>query len=623
MKITNLTLENFGPYEKQSFALGQHNLFIGSNGAGKSSALRAICWALTGACHVTTADGKQSEKLIRTGADQMAVTLAISPHGLIERTKGKKSNLILSWHDGRRLTENDVILRNTLSLPTETLMAMFDPVPILERDAKAQQAAMLRVLRPSQITVPDSLIKEGINVISGIESIEIMIKDRKDGTLRDLNRHAKYLDEHQPELPGDRPRNFDPVERERAYLELEAAHNKLTREMETISHAIGTFEERIRRAEEAGPEPNEEQSQALAKAIAENAENLTAARYTEKSIADKIQIGINNRTAAVTALGGHKTRLENIARRLVEIAAQPKFECPADACPIIKDLAARADTEVQSLASEHATVEAKADTLSAEIEDIETKIEEHQASMQAAIEARARLEQRHAEFRVLAHDAERLAKVHAEAKVARDSLEAAKERLADLRQRAGTASELRTKQGQAMERFREWQAKDEALRKWREEVASTSAAIDKQRRIISDLETLRKTLVGDRSEQFLNIIREFLWPFGITDVNYTFDGGFTVAGRGAEMLSDGQKTMMFEAGFRSAIATLTGADIVVLDDLAPMTDGFRGLISAQLDQTGHQIIECVVSDNPEPWRKLPGTTVIFLSDGAATVSPAA
>jgi hypothetical protein len=174
-----------------------------------------------------------------------------------------------------------------------------------------------------------------------------------------------------------------------------------------------------------------------------------------------------------------------------------------------------------------------------------------------------------------------------------------------------------------MERFAEWRAKNEAKLKWNDEVASTQVAIDKQRRIINDLELLRKTLVGDRSEQFLNIIREFLEPFGITDVNYTFDGGFTVAGRGAEMLSDGQKTMMFEAGFRSAIATITGADIVVLDDLAPMTGEFRSMISEQLHATGHQIIECVVADNPEPWRKLPGATVIFLSDGAATVSPAA
>jgi hypothetical protein len=130
-------------------------------------------------------------------------------------------------------------------------------------------------------------------------------------------------------------------------------------------------------------------------------------------------------------------------------------------------------------------------------------------------------------------------------------------------------------------------------------------------------------MVGGRLEQFLGIMAGFLEPFGIEGVEYTFDGGFVCTGRGADLLSDGQKAMMFEAAFKVAVATVTGVGIVAVDDLAPMTDAFRYDISCQLQASGHQVIECVVADVPDGWLNH-GAKVFFLSDGAVkAVSPAA
>ena len=628
MKITSLTIQNLGPHADVTFQFSPgHNLVVGTNGSGKSTVLRALSLALTGTCHLTDKRGKGFERLIRDGATEAVIGVTIEPHGTVTRTKSaKKHKLVLSWADGDKVSDNETRLLDALQLPAETIWAMFDPIPVLERPIEDQRAALLRVLRPAKITVPKSLLDAGVKQISGIEHIESLLKDAKEGTLRDLRRDAKWLDEHPPEDPGEEPKGVNLEERQKLLEGLNAKHVELTKELQTVSAATGTFEERIRRAEEAGPEPSEEQSQALAKAIAENGENLTAARNTEKSIGEKIQIGMNIRTAAVTALDGYKTRLENIFRRLAEIAAQPKFECPADACPIIKDLAARADTEVQSLESEQTAILAKVDTIAVDLEVLSVRIEEHQASMQAAIEARQRLEQKQFELRGLANDAERLAKVHEEAAVATERLIETKERLTKVTAALDKCQQLSDTHEAAVKVYSEWSDKAAAVRKWREDVAAKAAAIDRQQQIVDDLLALRKSMIGGRLEQFLGIMTEFLKPFGIEGVEYSFDGGFVCTGRGADLLSDGQKAMMFESAFKVAVATVTGVGIVAVDDLAPMTDEFRELISESLARSGHQVIECLVGGGLGKMIGWPHSKpkMFFLSDGAVqVVSPAA
>jgi hypothetical protein len=184
--------------------------------------------------------------------------------------------------------------------------------------------------------------------------------------------------------------------------------------------------------------------------------------------------------------------------------------------------------------------------------------------------------------------------------------------------------QLRDKNSEAVESYREWKSKADAVAKWREDVAAKAAAIDRQQQIVDDLLALRKSMIGGRLEQFLGIMTEFLKPFGIAGVEYSFDGGFVCTGRGADLLSDGQKAMMFEAAFKVAVATVTGVGIVAVDDLAPMTPELRQRICLQIRASGHQVIECFVNDEADQWANVTGAKVFYLSDGAVKmVSPAA
>lgn len=68
MHIRSLTLDNFRSYQQAGVVFDQPVTFlIGRNGAGKSSALDAIVWALTGACRGTDAAGRGGDTLLRAG----------------------------------------------------------------------------------------------------------------------------------------------------------------------------------------------------------------------------------------------------------------------------------------------------------------------------------------------------------------------------------------------------------------------------------------------------------------------------------------------------------------------------------------------------------------------------
>lgn len=626
MKLTTLNIQNFGPHTDTTIVFGEgHNLIYGPNGSGKSSVLRALSWALTGTCHLTDKRGRGFERLIRDGSKEAVVELAIEPLGTIKRSRGsRKHKLMLSWSDSDKVADNEVRLLDALELPAETIWAMFDPIPILERSVEDQRAALLRVLRPPEIKVPQSLIDGGITKIAGVEHVESLLKDHKESTLRDLNRDAKWLDEHPPEPAGEEPAGVDPKERSGLLDRLNQKHAELTRDLASTLTAIGTFQDRIRRGESAGDPPSKEDIRNLDDAInmaeircgVARHSNLKAPNATKNQVITTAQLTAKRNTI--------KARIQDTTNRISELQKHPTIECPADSCPLIKQLAELAAGELEEARTTKTKLEGKLATIESRLQDSKAAEVVAEKAWQAVKDELKSAEEQRAQLLAKRELNEKHRKLQAETEAARKSLEEATEKHDRIHADLQKCEALRDKHGAAMSTYADWQRKAEAVQKWRDEVAEKAAAIDKERQIVDDLTELRKSMIGGKLEEFLAILANFLKPFGITGITYTFDGGFVCVGRAADLLSDGQKAMMFEAAFKVAVATVTGIGIVAVDDLAPMTDQFRELISESLLKSGHQVIECVVGDESRAAHGGPGECkVFFLSDEAALVSPAA
>lgn len=92
MKIQAIRLVNFRCFEDRVFTLGDRTFLAGVNGAGKSTVIDAISWALRGVCRGTDARGAGSKDLIRTGADEATVQIDLGTDGLITRTVGRNGS---------------------------------------------------------------------------------------------------------------------------------------------------------------------------------------------------------------------------------------------------------------------------------------------------------------------------------------------------------------------------------------------------------------------------------------------------------------------------------------------------------------------------------------------------
>jgi exonuclease SbcC len=86
MRIAAIRLQNFRNFEDRTVSLGDRTFLAGLNGAGKSTVIDAISWALRGVCRGTDARGAGSKDLIRTDQDAASVSITLDGLGTITRT---------------------------------------------------------------------------------------------------------------------------------------------------------------------------------------------------------------------------------------------------------------------------------------------------------------------------------------------------------------------------------------------------------------------------------------------------------------------------------------------------------------------------------------------------------
>lgn len=117
MRIDTITLQNFRSYADGEFRLDAPITFVGGrNGAGKSTIVDALRWALAGHCRGTDARGTGAETLMRL-ADQpvpMAVTVRMTdaggPFQITRAHNGASARTEVSWPLGGKETPAAAIL---------------------------------------------------------------------------------------------------------------------------------------------------------------------------------------------------------------------------------------------------------------------------------------------------------------------------------------------------------------------------------------------------------------------------------------------------------------------------------------------------------------------------------
>lgn len=85
MKIKRLLLKNVRAHEDTEINLDHINIFVGPEGAGKTTIKASIEQLLTGRCQFTGKKGEESDDLIRDGAKKALITADMTPFGIVTR----------------------------------------------------------------------------------------------------------------------------------------------------------------------------------------------------------------------------------------------------------------------------------------------------------------------------------------------------------------------------------------------------------------------------------------------------------------------------------------------------------------------------------------------------------
>src|SRR4029077_10883826 len=99
---------------------------------------------------------------------------------------------------GKNLSGRQAILIEKLGVPDEAIEVLLDPRLFADRPLEEQRQALLKLLRPPTIDVPEAAKAIGIQSLETVQQVDDQIKSVKEGTVRSLNAVIKAFEETLP-----------------------------------------------------------------------------------------------------------------------------------------------------------------------------------------------------------------------------------------------------------------------------------------------------------------------------------------------------------------------------------------------------------------------------------------
>lgn len=192
MKISAITLTNWRNHLQTKIVdLGAINYFVGANGAGKSSILDAIAFAMTGVCRGVDEGGR--------GADALKTQITGGPKASTAVTlKTSAGEIVRGVGQGPR-SQAHMAIRQQLGLDDRFLRVVSAPTNLLRLDRKKQEevffalaggavdrAAVEKVLADCGIKNDLAEIAERILTPAGRESYLSYLKERRPAIKREI-----------------------------------------------------------------------------------------------------------------------------------------------------------------------------------------------------------------------------------------------------------------------------------------------------------------------------------------------------------------------------------------------------------------------------------------------------
>lgn len=588
MRITSLKLTDFRSYNRASLTLDAPITFLcGRNGVGKSSALDAIAWALTGRCRGTDGRGAGASQLKRGDAPTLSVSVELEGLGTVTRTLAGSQTLTVRddiAHPAAPVIVAQAALLHRLGVSEGVLAAVLQGDTLLQLPHAEAKALLMTILdvrvplegEPAPLTLAalDARYQQAFDArkTAKAHAAAIQVPEPPDGeppVIADIERRLAELRARETQLRVSEATQDGSRQEQRRQLEIEASRLRQRR---------STFDEA-------------EKTQVLASPAILTEFDASIAQLTATLAAD--DEAAPSRQASLVAADGRLTLLSTTLTSLQ--AHTPDRGCVLDAAVPCKTPAKYFKTHLQQLQHE-------IDRLAEETRDVRTAVAARVDHVQAlrlaedgARRVRAELARRDERGAQRQEFEARLTAIAAElAALPIDAPPAPSPELADVVARIAKGDDVLAKARRL----------SDALAVYQERLSAKTAALKEVGRLEALVEQLgpkgvRVAALAGALERFQEPLNVSLAAWGYA-VRFALEPwGIVVNGRSAELLSTSERLRVGVA-LQLAIATVTGLYLVVIDQVDLLDGPNRAVLTELLASWPGQVLLAATKDAPPP-----------------------
>lgn len=588
MRIASLKLTDFRSYNRASLTLNAPITFLcGRNGAGKSSALDAITWALTGRCRGTDGRGAGAAQLKRGDAPTLSVSVELEGLGTVTRSLAGSQTLTVRddiAHPAAPVIVAQAALLHRLGVSEGVLAAVLQGDTLLQLPHAEAKALLMTIL---DVRVP----LEGEPEPLTLAALDARYQQAFDGR-KAAKAHAAAIQvpvppDGEPPVIADIERRLAELRARETQLRVAEATQDGSREEQRRQLEIEASRLRQRRATFDGAE----KTQVLASPAILAEFDASIAQLTATLAGD--DESAPSRQASLVAADG---RLALLSTTLTSLQAHmPDRGCVLDAAVPCKTPAKYFKAHLQDL-------QVEIDRLAEETRDVRTAVAARVDHVQAlrlaedgARRVRAELARRDEREAQRQEFETRLTAIAAELDALPiDAPPAPSPELADVVARIAKGDDV----------LAQARRLSDALAVYRDRLAAKTAALKEVGRLETLVEQLgpkgvRVTALAGALERFEAPLNVSLAAWGYT-VRFALEPwGIVVNGRTAELLSTSERLRVGVA-LQLAIASVTGLNLVVIDQVDLLDGPNRAVLTELLASWPGQVLLAATKDAPPP-----------------------